>query len=246
MMRTTTTAIGFLLGLLLTVPCMADTINLISNGSFETYGVTNSANTTTGGSITSYKLYLGTSTTTRSSDTALPGWTATRTNDDFAWFCNSLYCGTVPDGTWALCLTGAKGSTGESISQSFSVQAGATYTVSYSEKYRSSGGFLESLISAQSGALTLVGSTGSTPTTSGSTITQATLATTSVWTTYSYSFTASEDTTATLTFQTGDATSTGAFLDNVVLSVPEPSTTVMMVSGIAGLLAFVWRKRRRK
>jgi hypothetical protein len=239
MLRIGVLALSIAAGLLSAFPCSA---NLISNGSFET--VSGSA---TGSASGQYSLALSGSGGTYTSTASLPGWTLTRIRDNvFCWLGDSNYCGSIPDGSLALCITGAASVNGEWISQNFTVEAGKTYTVSYYEKYRSSGGYLQSLVSAASGALTLGSSTVSTPTGSGgTTLTQTTLTTTSTWTQYSYSFTASQDTTVTLTFQTGDAGSYGAFLDNVVVSVPEPATTGLGLIGVGGLLAYAWRKRQK-
>ena len=246
-MRWQVIVMSLAIGVGLVVPCSA---GLITNGSFETYGTEK-----TGGTDLVGLLLDGTSAP-YTSTTALPGWTATSsqtsgadgvTNGLFAWVMLNGWSGlgTIPEGSAVLNFA----SSDESISQSFAVAAGTAYTVSYYDRYRdTSGCTLKATLGAAAGTLTLGPSTVSTPTGSGtSTLTQTTLGTSSAWTEYTFGFTASQSTTATLTF--GSATgSDGVYLDNVsvtAIPTPEPTTIVLLTTGLLGLLAYAWRRRKR-
>ena len=243
MLHTRTLALTVAAGVLLAFPCSGE---MISNGSFETF----SGGTFDSGGNRYYFALQGSDP--YSSSTALSGWTMYRSGMSSFY---SINVGTgLPDGDHTLCLTGSLTGSGgltvnpEWVSQDFSVEVGNIYTVSYYEKYRQAGGFLDSFVSAALGELDLVASTGNDVTGSGtSTLTQHTLTSSSSWTQYSYDFTPNTDTTVTLTFKTGDSGNYGAFLDEVVVSatpVPEPSAIGLVLAGLGGLLAYARRKRR--
>ncbi|MFA5206717.1 MAG: hypothetical protein WC708_20145, partial [Lentisphaeria bacterium] len=199
MLRLSVLVAGLAAGAFLTLPCSA---NIITNGSFETYGTTSYTNTKTDGTVIGYKLALGTGSGLRTSTEALPGWTVSRTGDDFAWFINKNYgqAVTLPDGNWALAIEN-----GEPVSQSFAANYGKIYTVSYYVKSNWTGGgksygSLTSSIDVVASSLNLLSYTQTAPVGSGSsTLTQTTVPT-GTWTVYTYVFTVSTNTTATLTF----------------------------------------------
>ncbi len=235
-MRWQVILMSFVIGAALTIPCSAD---LITNGDFEIYDTNNAFDW----GITKLALTdVGDGTYT--STTALPGWTVTRNGDSgFAWLTSNVkYSGAL-----ALNFDDCVGR--ERIFQSFAVAAGTTYSVSYYEKYRdTSGQTLQAIISAASGTLILGMSTLSTPTGSGSaTLTQTTLGTSDAFANYTFTFTPSESTVATLTFQSDNVTwgAGGTVLDNVgVMSIPEPCTLMLLATGLLGLLAYAWRTQK--
>jgi len=242
---------SFAVVVVLVAPCSA---NMLTNGSFETFGTLSEDYLGYSGCA---KLDVNQTVSwageipTYSSTTALPGWTASRIGESgFAWIMNNVPTGAgygnIENGSYALNF-GDRSDTAESISQSFAVTAGTSYAVSYYEKYRtSSGGTLQCIISATDGTLTVGASTISTPTGTGTaTLTQTTLGTSSSYDNYTFTFTVSQDTQATLTFRSGTFSDNGIFLDNVsVTATPEPSTLVLVASGLFGLLCYAWRKRR--
>ncbi|MFA5206914.1 MAG: hypothetical protein WC708_21135 [Lentisphaeria bacterium] len=241
MLRLSVLVAGLAAGAFLTLPSSA---NIITNGSFESYGTTSYTNTNASGTVIGYKLSLGsTDSGLRTSTTALPGWTVSRTGDDFAWFVNQNYgqIGTIPDGNWALALE-----KGEPVSQNFMAEVGKTYTVSYYVKscYTNgdgSWGHLTSSIAVAASTLNLISYTQTAPVGSGSSSLAQTTTPTGAWTTYTYVFTVGANTTATLNFASADTDDSGVFLDNVVVTaVPEPGALALA----AGLVIMVLGRRR--
>jgi hypothetical protein len=125
------------------------------------------------------------------------------------------------------------------LSQSFAVAAGDTYTVSYYESRRGGGGLLDTTVSVAAGTVT--GAAGSPvavaagPSTS---IVQTTAANAN-WTLHSFTFTPDTATTATITFGNryggGQGDNDGVFLDNVSVlgpvSLATTTTTLTRSSG---------------
>jgi hypothetical protein len=112
------------------------------------------------------------------------------------------------------------------LSQSFAVAAGDTYTVSYYEARRGGGGILDTTVSVAAGTVT--GAAGSPVTVSAgpaASIVQTTAANAN-WTLHSFTFTPDTATTATITFGNryggGQGDNDGVFLD--LVSVLGPAT----------------------
>jgi hypothetical protein len=197
---------------------IAGAASLILNGSFETstgaapnetFGFPNDVLVTYpgppgAGSIDNWTLGLGS------------GWS------EFYWYWGAVTNQSAQDGSRFMNLTSTSGqATLESISQSFTVAAGQTYTVSYYSRERAIGADIASTISlgagSATGTLSQVANVGAT------------------WTQFSYSFTPDTSTTATLSFTqsaTGAGLDNGVFLDNVSV-IPEPSA--LALCGLAGL-----------
>ena len=164
----------------------------------------------------------------------LPGWTASQA---FGWYFRASAWGrTAPDGSFNMNLNSATGQ--NTLSQSFAVAAGDTYTVSYYEAKRGNG-YLDTTVSVAAGLVT--GAAGSPvavtagPSTS---IVQAT-AVNNNWTLHSFTFTPDTTTTATITFGNhyggGQGDNDGVFLDKVSVlgpvSLATTTTTLTRSSG---------------
>lgn len=209
---------------------------LIQNGSFETGLDPN-------GSVQS--VVAGVIGLHNGNTTDLPGWTLVggtnpmmdAQNNPFnawtwsmgsAWTENGFTPWSGDSGSRSLNLS----LQGESLYQSFSVIGGTTYTVSYWEMERKAPSTVIVSIALNQG-------TGAYSTGSYSVNETA-------WTEKTFTFTPSTDATATLTFAITDRASgsNGTYLDGVsIAGVPEPSTAVLLMVSLVGLVAHVWRKR---
>ena len=182
--------------------------NLITNGSFE-------VGTPVPGNSGQLQIAAGNTAN-------LPGWTASRA---FGWYFRASAWGrTAPDGEFNMNLNSATGL--NTLSQSFAVAAGDTYTVSYYEARRGGGGILDTTVSVAAGTVT--GAAGSPVTVSAgpaASIVQTTAANAN-WTLHSFTFTPDTATTATITFGNryggGQGDNDGVFLD--LVSVLGPAT----------------------
>ena len=196
--------------------------NLITNGSFE-------VGTPVPGNSGQLQIAAGNTAN-------LPGWTANRA---FGWYFRASAWGrTAPDGSFNMNLNSATGL--NTLSQSFAVAAGDTYTVSYYEARRGNGGRLDTTVSVAAGTVT--GAAGSPVTVSAgpaASIVQTTAANAN-WTLHSFTFTPDTATTATITFGNRYTASVigdndGVFLDNVSVlgpvSLATTTTTLTRNSG---------------
>ncbi len=201
--------------------------NLIHNGSFEDTTVNNA----------SYWV------TASGNPNAISDWTVTQGNsmvindNDSTWVFHSAEEGHQ---FWLASLiyhdethTTTEQST---LTQTFATESGKTYDVSFYYAFldatRYGLGAVTALLSYD---------VGGTPTTLA-------IAADTPWTKETFQFTATGPTT-TLSFSGGAGLGTtypGPNLDNVVVTahIPEPSTMLLLLSGLAGLLAYAWRKRR--
>ena len=195
--------------------------NLITNGSFE-------VGTPVPGNSGQLQIAAG--------DTAnLPGWTASRA---FGWYFRASAWGrTAPDGLFNMNLNSATGL--NTLSQSFAVAAGDTYTVSYYESRRGGGGLLDTTVSVAAGTVTgAAGSPVAVASGPSTSIVQTTAANAN-WTLHSFTFTPNTTTTATITFGNryagGQGDNDGVFLDNVSVlgpvSLATTTTTLTRNSG---------------
>jgi hypothetical protein len=148
----------------------------------------------------------------------LPGWNGTFN----AWYCRAPGAGTgmgaAQDGERAVNLTGATAP----LFQTFAVEAGAVYTVSYYEKIRG-GGTMDATLSVAAGTVTGADGTPVAVSTGPAASIVQTTGVNAAWTQHSFTFTPDTTTTATLTFRipvSGD----GVFLDNVSVLGPAPLT----------------------
>jgi hypothetical protein len=170
-------------------------------------------------------------------DTAnLPGWTAS--TGGMGWYFRATAWGmTAPDGAFCFNLNSPTGV--YTLSQSLAVAAGDTYTVSYYEKRRGNGGYMDTTVSVADGLVS--GADGSPVAVAAgpaASIVQATAAN-AAWTLHSFTFTPDTTTTATITFGNhyggGQGDNDGVFLDKVSVLGPatltETTTTVTLNSG---------------
>ena len=164
----------------------------------------------------------------------LPGWTASRA---FGWYFRASAWGrTAPDGLFNMNLNSATGL--NTLSQSFAVAAGDTYTVSYYESRRGGGGLLDTTVSVAAGTVTgAAGSPVAVASGPSTSIVQTTAANAN-WTLHSFTFTPDTTTTATITFGNrytagagGTGDNDGVFLDNV--SVLGPATLTSTTTTLA-------------
>jgi len=163
----------------------------------------------------------------------LPGWTA---STGMGWYFRATaWAMTAPDGAMAFNLNGSTGT----LSQSFAVSAGDKYTVSYYEKRRGTGGYMDTTVSVADGLVS--GADGSPVAVAAgpsASIVQATAANAD-WTLHSFTFTPDTATTATLTFGNhyggGQGDNDGVFLDKVSVLGPAvltaTTTTLARSSG---------------
>ncbi|MCX6872543.1 MAG: DUF642 domain-containing protein [Verrucomicrobia bacterium] len=176
-------------------------------------------------------------------DTAnLPGWTAAT---GMGWYFRAAAWGmTAPDGAMLFNFYGGTGI--YTLSQSFAVTAGNTYTVSYSEMRRGGGGYMDTTVSVADGLVS--GADGSPVAVAvgpAASIVQATAAN-AAWTLHSFTFTPDTTTTATITFGNhyggGQGDNDGVFLDKVSVLGPAvltaTTTTVTLNSGSSNPSAY--------
>ena len=164
----------------------------------------------------------------------LPGWTASRA---FGWYFRASAWGrTAPDGSFNMNLNSATGL--NTLSQSFAVAAGDTYTVIYYEAKRGNG-YLDTTVSVAAGLVTgAAGSPVAVAAGPAASIVQAT-AINNNWTLHSFTFTPDTTTTATITFGNhyggGQGDNDGVFLDKVSIlgpvSLATTTTTLTRNSG---------------
>lgn len=134
----------------------------------------------------------------------------------------------APDGTQAGLLKGAGGM--EQIVGGF--EAGKQYAISFYSAGRAGAGPNPFEVLLDGTALTFSGSTTITPTNN-------------VYNLYSSTFAATGN-TMTLTFLSTLTTAVdlSSYVDNVqIAQIPEPGTMILFITGMFGLLAFVWRKQ---
>ena len=177
---------------------VVNVLNMISNGSFETGKAIPPGGVTSVSSLPSADL---------------SGWSGTFTQ----WYGSTNWFPSQ-DGARFLNLLGATGA--GFVSQSFPVTAGYVYSVSYYEKRRGFGGFMDATVSVAAGTVT--GANGSPVTVAAgpaASIVQTTAANAN-WLLHRFKFTPNTTTTATLSFgniygggRGGD--NDGVFLDNV-------------------------------
>ena len=163
--------------------------------------------------------------------TAITGWLVTGGSIDYlgsAW--------DVSDGTRAIDLDG-RDATLSGINQTFSTTPGTEYLVSFDLSGNPQGG-----TSLKAMRVTVEGfSQDYTFDTTGQTLDML------IWQSLSFSFLA-QDATATLAFTSlsSSPSSYGALIDHVsVTAVPEPSTALLLASGVAIALRWALRRSRR-
>lgn len=214
---------GMALALCAATPASAVTVNLVTNGGFESPTIG-----------TFYQNY-GAHTNDPYSGLAFPGWSVTTNNVDIVSQLSGPFPGAAYQGTQYLDLVGY-GSTG-GVSQTFGTVAGRTYNLFFA--FSNNPGSLPSasadfsVFGTQSLLSGSVSHGGATPSALN-------------WATLSRSFIA-DSTSTTLTFtNTVGGANGGVFLDGVSVSsaVPEPSTWAMMLIGFAGL-GFIGYRRSR-
>lgn len=163
----------------------------------------------------------------------LPGWTASTT---MGWYFKYTAWGMTPPVGAGERLFNLNSPTGTyTLSQSFAVTAGDTYTVSYYEKRRGGGGYMDTTVSVAAGMVS--GASGSPVAVAAgpaASIVQATAAN-AAWTLHSFTFTPDTTTTATITFGNhyggGQGDNDGVFLDKV--SVLGPATLTSTTTTLA-------------
>ncbi|MBU6326179.1 MAG: DUF642 domain-containing protein [Verrucomicrobia bacterium] len=153
--------------------------NLITNGSFET------GTPPTGGS---HENLAGSNVT---------GWTAGGNNGIVWYMTSSNWGGGGPSGGGAR-LVNVNGNT--TVFQSLAVTAGTEYTVSYHERQRGGGGYMDTTLSVADGTVTGADGTPLAVSAGPATSVVQTTAANASWTLHSFKFTPSSTTTATLTF----------------------------------------------
>lgn len=175
---------------------------------------------------------------------ASPAAYATGTSGNLLVYGSGNYANPFPDGAGQYLVTNpVSGDSGGIISWEFAVGVGQ-YTLTFDHRSFGSS-FTESLaVSVQGGAVLLP---------INDSVTDPGGGYPSAKQTYSKVFTTTSAgmVTLTLTDTTPNArfNSTDQFVDNIqvngpAVSTPEPGTIVLLVTGLIGLLAYAWRKRR--
>lgn len=199
--------------------------NLLTNGSFEdSLLVPNSTFTN------------GLFTQTNNGD--IVGWT---TQDGGHWyFNNGTQFGTAIDGVRFVEFDNANVGSVAPVSQSFAVAANTTYDVSFWAGIRSDmgpGDVVQAAITlAAGGGAASLDTTGLTVIGNGATPTG--------WQQFSFAFTPTADTTATLTFNHSFEYGCVDGVSVTARAVPEPSAIVLLAAGLIGFAAYAWRKRK--
>ena len=198
-------------------------VEFISNGSFETgKAIPLNWNGGLGG-------YVGVSLSSGPSNTDLPGWAGTFTS----WYdINNCDYMSAEDGVRWINLVSLGGA---ALSQSFAVVAANVYTVSYYEKRRGGGGYMDTTVSVAAGTVTgAAGSPTSVSAGPAASIVQLSARNNDAWTAHTFTFTPNTTTTATLSFTNDPAgDNDGVYLDNVSVIAPAiPTATSSTVAAI--------------
>ena len=166
--------------------------------------------------------YVGVDLSSGPSNTDLPGWSGSFNS----WYdinnCDSM---SAQDGVRWINLVYLDGA---ALCQSFAVIAGKVYTVSYYEKRRGGGGYMDTTMRVAAGTVT---GTNGTPTSvdagPAASIVQKSTTGNDEWTLHSFTFTPNTTTTATISFTNDPAgDNDGVYLDNVSVMGPPVATLI--------------------
>ncbi len=189
---------------------------ILTNGSFET----NTAGITPGniGAVSS---------------ATLTGWTVT---GDGNWYMSTgSGFGTAENGSFYLNVSNFD------VSQSFAVLGGNSYTVTFSEALRSDWNGITNSTVVSSISLSSGTASGTVTLNASNNVAIGSGVLPTNWQEFSFTFTPSENATATLNFSTGSDLGF-AVIDNVSV-VPEPAAWVLLIFGMGSVL--ILRKRRQ-